>query len=152
MKMLLDAKGKVFDLIQKLTRIQFNGSMPVYVAEVKPYKLTRSSAQNRMMWMWLKLIADHITEHTPEQYDEAGQIILFSDDDMHEWFKSVYLPTKIVDYGGKIIRVNKSTARLKTDEFTNYLEKIDMYAAQHLNLVLPHPDDLYWKAMGAARK
>ena len=102
--------------------------------------------------MWLKLISEHINEHSADQYDEYGNIILYTDDDFHELFKKTYLPTKVIDFGGTVVRKTKSTTKLKTGEFTDYLEKIDQYSAEHLNLVLPHPDDLYWAAMGLTQK
>lgn len=141
------------ELAHKINQINpLNRNQPLYEVTVQVHNQTRSVAQNRMMWMWLKLVADYVNEHSPEQYDELGNIILYSDEDFHELFKKTYLPTKVIDFSGTVVRVAKSTTKLKTGEFTNYLENIDWYSAKHLGLVLPHPDDLYWQAMGLTQK
>jgi len=150
---ILSNQQKVDDLIDHLKMVNpISIHQPIYEVTVQVHNQTRSIAQNRMMWMWLKLIADYVNEHSPEQYDEFGNIILYSDEDFHELFKKTYLPTKVIDFSGTVCRVAKSTTKLKTSEFTNYLENIDWYSAKHLGLVLPHPDDLYWAAMGLKQK
>ena len=115
-----------------------DGSWQVVVA---PYRRNRSLAQNRLYWLWLKVIADHVFETTGQQV---------SDEDMHEWFKARFLGTRIVEVNGEAVRAAKSTRTLSVAEFSQYLERIDHFAAEHLGLTLPHPQDMYPEAMGRA--
>lgn len=101
-------------------------------------KSNRSLAQNRLLWMWNKLIADHVLESTGEHY---------SDDEIHEYMKSQLLPSKVVEIEGKPVRCRKSTAKLNTRDMADYLNKLDMYCADSLHLVLPRPEDLYYEAI-----
>lgn len=100
---------------------------------VKRYRKNRSLAQNSIMWLWINCIRTHIIEST-------GKI--YSDDDIHEHLKHLFLPTRAVEIGGKASIAPKSTARLTTVEMRDYLEAIDMYCANDLGLQLPHPEDL----------
>ena len=99
--------------------------------EVKPYKKTRSTAQNRLMWMWYGVIAEHCG-NTP--------------DDLHEQMKVRVLGLdKKVILGHAIIQP-KSTKDLTIDEMTHFLEAIEALAVE-LGVVLPIPDDTGY-AMG----
>lgn len=144
---MMDKKVFILNSIQKVNymmeRLRLinpkNDNQPTYMVTVGEYRSNRSTAQNRLLWLWLKLIVDHIK-------DTTGQI--FSDEDMNEWFKEKFLETKIIEFRGEVLKARKSSKKLNTKEFTHYLENIDMYCAENLGLVLPHPDDLYYSAMG----
>lgn len=138
---ILDNKFKVQQIIDRLYLVNPGSDQPTYQLTIDEYKTTRSSAQNRLYWMWLKIIADHVTHH-----DTSGT--LFSDNDMHDWLREKFLDTRLIEVRGEFVKSRKSTTKLNTKEFTDYLEKIDMFCAQTLNLVLPHPEDLYYSAMG----
>lgn len=102
---------------------------------LEKYKETRSTAQNRLYWKWLAEFGNHLG------YDK---------DDMHEALAEKFLePEHYMDLDGNIKRKNKSTTKLKVDEFTEYLECIDRLAAQS-GCRLSRPEDLYYKAMGYA--
>jgi len=105
--------------------------------DVSFYKKRRSLAQNALLWMWMHEIREHIRDSTGKAY---------SDDELHEWFKDRYLPTKVVELNGKAVTVRKSTAALTTMEFSDYLNVIDAYCADELHLQLTHPE-LYGEAM-----
>lgn len=113
----------------------------VYEVEVKPFKRTRSTAQNRLMWAWLTEIKKHIHETT-------GQI--YGSEDLHEYFKSRFLPSSQVNIGGKVYWVPASTTKLSTSEMTDYLTTIEAYCATDLDLILEKPQGLYDDAMGRA--
>ena len=105
--------------------------------DIKLYKKNRSLSQNKLYFMWLKCIGDDIG------YDSQ---------DLHAIMADKFLPDEIVEYGGKQIKKDKSTSRLNTKEFTEYLEKIDRWAVTEMGIVLPSPDDLIFEAMGYRRK
>ncbi len=105
--------------------------------DIKPYKKNRSLSQNKMYWLWITCIGDSIG---------------YERDELHAIMADKFLPDEIVEYGGKQIKKDKSTSRLNTKEFTEYLEKIDRFAAAELGIVLPSPDDLYYEAMNIKRR
>ena len=106
--------------------------------EIKPYRKGRSAAQNRLYFKWLGEIADHIEASTGERY---------STDDLHEFFRDLYLPQKVIDLAGEVRKARKSSAKLTVAEFSEYLERIEHYATDSLFCRLTHPEDIYWQAL-----
>ena len=108
-----------------------------WTVEVKEYRRDRSAAQNRLYWSWVKIIGDTLG------YDKY---------DMHVTLALEFLNTKqsIHPITKEMVTVPTSTTTLDTKEFTDYLERIDRWAAEYRNIQLPHPDD-YDEAMGVRR-
>lgn len=85
-------------------------------------QLIRTLPQNKLYWgVYLKIIAEHIGELCPE--------------DLHEDLKLKFNPrdsaiTPGARYGG-------STTKMKRKEFTEYLEKIRIWAIQFHGINLP---------------
>ena len=123
-------KGRVISHIKAL-----NVDKP-WSVDIKLYRKNRSVAQNKLYWKWITCIGDEIG---------------YERDELHAIMADKFLPDEIVEYGGKQIKKDKSTSRLNTKEFTEYLEKIDRFAATELGIVLPSPDDLYYDALGIRR-
>ena len=100
--------------------------------------------------MWLTDINDRAYEVTGKAYGVVAWKMYFKElflgygiiegplltDEKNSW-KQLTLRHKL-----------KSTAELNTKEFTEFLEKIDHWAVENLELQLPHPDDLFNDAMG----
>ena len=105
--------------------------------EIKPYKKNRTIAQNKLYWQWATYI---------------GNEIGYTKDEMHAILADMFIPDVFIEYAGKVIIQDKSTSRLNTKEFTEYLEKIDRWAVIELSIVLPSPEDLYYEAMGISKK
>ena len=127
------------NLIEQLNKIAYGDGRFIYQVDIKEYKAKRSLQQNKLYRLWLNIIVKHV-------FEQKGQF--FSDDDMHDWFREKLLETKIIEFRGEIVKARKSTTKLTVAGFTEYLELIDIYCADNLGLVLPHPDDLYWSSMG----
>lgn len=108
---------------------------------VGPHASKRSLAQNRLYWKWVHAIQQHLL-------DTAGRH--YSDKQIHAWLREKFLPTEVVEIKGEVKEARKSTADLNTKEMSKYLNDIDMYCAAELDLVLPHPQDLWYEAMGRA--
>ena len=113
--------------------------LPVMI-KVSPYVKNRSLAQNKLLHLWLTDINDRA-------YSVTGKCL-----GVKAWktfFKDLFLGSLIIEvYGEKLITILRSTADLDTKEFTEFLEKIDHWAIDNLELQLPHPDDLFNEAMG----
>jgi hypothetical protein len=93
--------------------------------EIKEYRKNRSNSQNRLYWSWVNLIAEH-TGDLPEE--------------IHEMMKQRLLGTVPRRIMGEDCLVTKSTTKLTTCEFTEYLQRIELLADK-LQIRLPHPDD-----------
>lgn len=120
----------------------------------KPRRLTivevrskRSDAQNRLLWQWNGLIQAHLR-------DSFGQ--LASAEEWHEilvaklWPAEVH-PVELPD--GTRYRVGRAkTRKFNTRQMTRYLELLDAYCAEHLQLLLPHPEDLMMAIYGERRR
>lgn len=104
----------------------------VWDVEIKKHRKDRSQAQSRLMWMWLGIIGND-TGNSPEN--------------LHEILKLKFLGTEKIKSLGYELEIPKSTTKLTTQEFTDYLDKIEGLALS-IDIRLPHPEDLYREAMG----
>jgi len=106
----------------------------VWSCEIKPYKKKRSLAQNNLYWMWVGIIADDLGYMEPE--------------DIHEELAKIFLPPHFYTGLDKEQHERRmSTTALHVREFTDYLNRVEMWAATEFNIRLPHPMD-YDEAMG----
>lgn len=101
--------------------------------EIKLYRKNRTLAQNRLLFMWLTIIGNDLGYHVEE---------------IHAIMKDKFLSSEIVVFQGKGFQVSPSTANLNTKEFTEYLNRIELFANSELGIILPHPEEIYWEAMG----
>jgi hypothetical protein len=113
------------------------------VVSITEYRKNRSLAQNKLLHAWITKIAEHWR-------DSTGQVI--SMEAWKEYLKRTFLGYEVVALpNASYIELTRKTSTLNTKEFTEFLELIDAYAVTDLNLILPHPDDLYYEAMGLSR-
>jgi hypothetical protein len=101
-----------------------NAGKPVRI-ELKRHYGGRSGEQNA--WYWggiLRTIAE-----------ETGH----DENELHEYFKHKFLPKKTIHLGSEVFEVPFSTTDLNTAEFTAYIERIRMFAAQELSINVPPP-------------
>lgn len=107
----------------------------------------RSEAQNRLLWMWNGLIQTHLR-------DSYGQ--LASSEEWHEILVAKLWPSEVrrVELpDGAAFKVGRAkTRKFTTVQMTTYLELLDAYCAEHLQLLLPHPDDLMMAIYGERRR
>lgn len=93
---------------------------------IERIKRARTLSQNAYYWVYLTIIAK-----------ETGN----NADDMHELFKSMFLPDVIVKIKGKKhshdFKRKKSTTELTRVEFTEYMERIAAYT----EVPMPNPED-----------
>lgn len=101
------------------------------IIEIRRDKDNRSTKQNNLYWMWLKVLS------------ETGH----SEDELHTILRHKFLGYTEVTTKGETIKELRSTTKLKVGEFKEYLEEIDMFSAQY-GIILPRPEDLYYESMG----
>jgi len=94
---------------------------------VSKRKQKRSLNQNNYYWgVVLKTIGD-----------ELGYFV----EDMHKTFATMFLK-QIIKIGNEEIETYKSTTKLTTDEFEDYLQKIRMFASSELDIIIPLPNEV----------
>lgn len=89
----------------------------------------RSIDQNRLYWMWLKCLSDE-TGHT--------------DEELHGFFKQQFLGGHYHRVLGKRVIMAATTTQLTTVAFTEYLDRINAFAAGELGITLPQPNSGDW--------
>lgn len=107
---------------------------------IKPYRLNRSNSQNAYLWgVVYKTIADEDAGVFFSDAVEAqiAQSTLKREDVIHEFCKAKFLPA--LDVNG--VKITPSTAKLKTDAFTEYVEHIMRFASTTLGIYIPTPAD-----------
>lgn len=87
----------------------------------------RTISQHRLYWLWVTCI---------EQ--ETGN----DKETLHEYFKQQFLGRQSVQIFNTEVYPLRSTTGLNTKEFTDYLNKIQVFASSELGIVLPNPIDL----------
>ena len=114
----IDTPQKRDRAVKWLAQIPLEGTIEL---SVKPYKPTRSQLQNRRYW----LILQKIKEVTGHETDE-----------LHEIFKQKFLGMQTAEIAGREVTHQRSSARLKTSEFAEYMERVESWAIETLGVWL----------------
>ena len=124
-----------------LAAIQRLPDEPVHEVIIKPFRKNRSLAQNRLYWMWLREIRDFLEAATGQHY---------SDEELHDFYRKRFLPTRVIEINGETDIARKSTRRLTVKQFSEYLERLEYYCLHELQepLYLTRPPSIYDEAMG----
>lgn len=98
------------------------------VVTVGALKKDRSSNQNRYYWsVVVKTLGDDLG---------------YAQDEMHEALKLKFLRMEAEPEKRRVLATVRSTARLTTDEFEDYLDRIRMWAAADMGIVIPLPNEV----------
>lgn len=90
-------------------------------------KPTRSDNANRYYWgVVVKTIAD-----------ELG----YTQEELHDALKEKFLRVEADPERGRVLPTVRSTAKLTTSEFEEYLETVRMWAARDMGIVVPLPGE-----------
>jgi hypothetical protein len=88
---------------------------------IREYKKSRSDRQNNMYWGWLKIISD-----------ETG----YTTEELHEYMKGNFWGYREAEIFGEKRMIPKSTTKLSTKEFNEYLDKVTAFATS-IGIKLP---------------
>ncbi len=117
-----------------------------YRISITQAKASRSLAQHRLLWMWNNLIQQHLAEY-------FGQIA--SAEEWHDILVTRLCPaeTSVVELpDGVRFKVGRQrTSKFSVDQMGEYLDKLDAYCAEYLQLLLPHPEDYELAVYGERR-
>lgn len=91
---------------------------------VKNWSSKRTPNQNKLFWLWVRLIADY-TGYTPMQVKTILQ------------YKFLFMYEFCDVTGGLLPRI-RSTAELNKKEFTEFMDNINQWAGEYLQLQLPN--------------
>jgi hypothetical protein len=110
-------------------------SEDAYVLSFEKVKKIRSNNQNKLYWLWMSVLSE-TTGYTKEE--------------MSEICKRMFLQWKTVHVFGEMSMVPIESKSLTTVEFTEYLNKIALWASEQ-GVSLPYPEDLGYEAIATAR-
>ena len=96
---------------------------------IRKPKSFRSLPQNKLYWLWLNCISDETRNDK---------------NDLHDFFKDKFLPTKEIKIKNICRIVSMSTTELSTAQFKNYLDHIQEFSQIFLKITLTNPDDLHF--------
>lgn len=92
----------------------------------------RSSRQNRYYWgAMLPIVKEGL----------KGVGIEMSKEQTHELLKYKFLKREFVTSDGDILQIIGSTTELSTKEFNEYIESIQIWSAEYLNVNIPDPNE-----------
>ena len=125
--------GMILDIISLQ---ETDGSVQV---TLHPTKDRRSHAQNSLVHLWFREIAEgyelsHGVRHAPDVWKQ--------------YLKRLFLGQEPVEMLGHKMVAMRQTSKLTVKEMAQFMEDIDRWAAQEIELQLSHPEDLYYEAIG----
>lgn len=135
-KLLADIKGNKLYLDQDYESYEALKELEGKRVEVtiKEYKNTRSNRANRYYW-------GVVIPSVFKAFAEMG-IKLVNQEQAHEMMRIKFLMEE-VQIGEESFRVPKSTTKMKTDEFANYIFVIVEYLREYYSYVVPEPKEKF---------
>ena len=92
----------------------------------------RSTHQNRYYWgAMLPIVKEGL----------KGVGIEMSKEQTHEMLKYKFIKREFITSDGDILQIIGSTTELSTKEFNEYIESIQIWSAEYLNVNIPDPNE-----------
>lgn len=159
LKVFIVKSEEVIDSIADFLREEIPGETPLEVT-VRPFKTNRSMSQNSLYWIWVGIIADEFGWTKEEVHEDLkGRFLsLIYERDNPVFAETMQAIRKVYEEGyyqegrslhNQVIRLT-STTTATIKQFTEYLNDIERDAISK-GLVLPHPEDRYYEALGMKR-
>lgn len=98
--------------------------------KLKKLRSRRSLDQNRLLWLWMTAL---------EIDSEYG----YTKEEFKDMFQKEFCPRTEMWINGKRYEVIKGTSQLDTKEFTDFLDRTQLFCYHELHFSLPQPSD-YW--------
>jgi len=108
------------------------------VITIELRKRIRSNSQNAYYW-------GVVIETLFNGFKEFG----YSKDEIHEILKTKFNGVKEVNIGSETFLIPRTTTKMSTKEFTDYIESIQKWAAE-LNIDIPSPNEINYLIMEKA--
>lgn len=109
-----------------------DGDGLIHIQVTKAKRKGRSNSQNRYYW---GVVIPHITKVLRDYGHDLKQ------EEVHAFLKDKFLDRRSLTIMGEAHEVEPSTTDLSTTEFMTYTDRICLWAAQVLEVVIPSPHD-----------
>jgi len=116
---------KAHDVLDMWLKTMPNGQ---WTLKMEKTKSQRTVSQNALLWLWMEAASQW-------WYEASG--VRYTKEQMKEYFARLFLP--VTDPDGNTI--GGSTSGLGTEQMTEFLENIRVYALEKWGLELPLPED-----------
>lgn len=113
--------------------VGFEGSRVIIT--LKKYRKSRSNKQNAY---YHGCLIPYVIDGLVAMGTSKG---LLSSENVHEMLKAKFLGEDIANDNGEFIRINRSTTDLTTVEFLEYIDSIQIWASEFLNIYIPSPNE-----------
>jgi hypothetical protein len=123
---------------QKLNEFLLTNLDRFIVITIEARKKLRSNSQNAYYW---GVVIDRLFNGLKE--------LGYSKDEIHEILKVKFNGVKEVNIGGETILIPRTTTKMNTKEFMEYIEAIQRWAAK-LNIDIPSPNEINYMIMDKA--
>ena len=142
----------VTQCLVKILKLAFEAKKSIIV-RVEVVRLTRTLAQNKMLWLWHGEYAAHngITKQEAHEHFKRHFVLplLLREDETGELTELYLVAEQAPDAMTALARLCSSTY-LTTKEFSEALNEYDLVSASQ-GCVFSHPEDLYWRSMGLSK-
>jgi hypothetical protein len=116
--------------LQELSTLQEDKE---YTIVIRVKRKPRSNGQNKYYWgVVVPLILRGLKD--------AG-FDIHSKDDAHDIIKLKFLKTNIENISGEFMVSFKSTKEMSTSEFKDFIEHLQIWASEYLNVYIPSPNE-----------
>jgi hypothetical protein len=95
-----------------------------YDVSVKLHRSKRSNPQNAWYWTIVGIVA--------RETDNDKEVI-------HKFFARKFVGVDVKEMGGEKIALVRSTSTLNTEEFSEFISKVEAFVANELGIILPDP-------------
>jgi hypothetical protein len=121
----IEQRDAIRDLVGKL-----DVSKPWSIT-VEPYRKKRTNSQNALLHKW---------------FDIIGRDTGYAAAEIKEIYRDMFLGTMPRDFGGEVRDVRRSTADLKSEEFSEFMDRVYQHATASLGVLLPLPEEAHLAA------
>ena len=106
-----------------------------WLVTITKYKKSRSLNQNNFYHgCVVPAVKDGLVDMGFDKY-------LMDNETVHEFLKSKFLKQDVGVESGEFITITKSTAKLSTTEFIDYIAEIQAWSSTFLNIYIPDPGE-----------
>ena len=120
--------------LRYMTALRPDEDRPMQVT-VKPYKKRRSVAQNALYWQMLTIIAQEGFRLGITKDPDTDEPKYFPPEVIHEYMKRKFLGKRVV-VCDDLLLLPESSANKSTVVFSEFIDQIDAWAAEH-GIIVP---------------
>ena len=120
MKYVLHDDDRRANCIAEIQRLPLE---PVQCVEIQPYKKTRSLEANARYWSILTELAVGMARQMDGEWHDPEV--------WHQHFRATFLPCNTLHIDGEDVRIPKSTTKLKTAEFSDFMAQVEAWGVEH---------------------